>query len=88
MNDPIFDASSVLDRSISIREELGRRILKLSEQGSSVTQIVNEVFGKEAEFNRMGIRGTYKNYTDGQFSTENLTRTFLLKADQEPLRLT
>jgi glyoxylase-like metal-dependent hydrolase (beta-lactamase superfamily II) len=88
VNDPIFDASSVLDRSISIREELGRRILKLNEQGSSVTQIVNEVFGREAEFNRMGIRGTYKNYTDGQFSTENLTRTFLLKADQEPLRST
>lgn len=75
--DPVNDAVSVLDRSISLRQETGDRILKLHNEGLTRAQILNEVFGKEATFDRMGMRATYKEYTQGQYSTENLVETFI-----------
>jgi len=77
VGDPVTDASNALDRSISVREELGRRILKLSEDGLSSAQIMNEVFGEEAMFERIGIRSSYKEFTQQQYSTENLVETFI-----------
>jgi glyoxylase-like metal-dependent hydrolase (beta-lactamase superfamily II) len=77
--DPVQDASNILDRSISIREVIGRKILKLSEDGLSSSQILKEVFGREAQFDRIGIKTTYKEFTQGQYSTENLVETFIHK---------
>jgi len=77
VGDPVLDASNILDRSISIREELGKRILKLSEEGLNSAQIMNEVFGKEAIFERTGMRVSYKEFTQQQYSTENLVETFI-----------
>jgi glyoxylase-like metal-dependent hydrolase (beta-lactamase superfamily II) len=77
--DPVKDASSVLDKSIAIREDLGSRMLKLSKDGLSSAQILKEVFGKEAQFDRIGIKATYKEFTQGQYSTENLVETFIHK---------
>jgi glyoxylase-like metal-dependent hydrolase (beta-lactamase superfamily II) len=77
VNDPVKDAMSVLDRSISLRQETGNKILKLRNDGLTKAQILNEVFGKEATFDRMGMRLTYKEFTQGQYSTENLVETFI-----------
>jgi glyoxylase-like metal-dependent hydrolase (beta-lactamase superfamily II) len=77
VNDPVKDAMSVLDRSISLRQETGNKILKLRNDGLTRAQILNEVFGKEATFDRMGMRRTYKEFTQGQYSTENLVETFI-----------
>jgi ribonuclease/clavin/mitogillin len=79
VTDPVKDASRVLDRSIELREEMGRRILKLSNEGLNANHILNEVFGKEAEFDRIGMKTTYKEFTSGQYSTENLVETFIHK---------
>jgi glyoxylase-like metal-dependent hydrolase (beta-lactamase superfamily II) len=77
VNDPISDATSVLDRSISLRLETGRRIVKLSKDGLTNSQILSEVFGREARFDRLGMNLTYKEYTQDQYSTENLVETFI-----------
>jgi ribonuclease/clavin/mitogillin len=77
VGDPVLDASNVLDRSISIREELGKRILKLNEEGLTSAQIMIEVFGKEAIFERIGMRVSYEENTQQQYSTENLVETFI-----------
>jgi glyoxylase-like metal-dependent hydrolase (beta-lactamase superfamily II) len=77
VNDPVNDAMSVLDRSISLRQETGNKILKLHNDGLTKAQILNEVFGKEAMFDRMGMKLTYKEFTQGQYSTENLVETFI-----------
>lgn len=77
--DPILDASNILDKAIAIREEIGNRIQKLSKDGLTSIQIVKEVFGKEAQFDRVGIKATYKDFTQGQYSTENLVETFIHK---------
>jgi glyoxylase-like metal-dependent hydrolase (beta-lactamase superfamily II) len=74
---PVMDASSVLDTSILLREKLGRRIVKLNEEGLTSAKIVNEVFGKESQFERVGMRTTYKEFTQGEYSTENLVETFI-----------
>jgi glyoxylase-like metal-dependent hydrolase (beta-lactamase superfamily II) len=74
--DPIVDATNVLDKSIAIREEMGNRMLKLSNDGLNSAQIVNEIFGQEARFDRIGMKATYKDFTQGQYSTENLVETF------------
>jgi glyoxylase-like metal-dependent hydrolase (beta-lactamase superfamily II) len=75
--DPVSDAMSVLDRSISLRQETGSKILKLYKDGLTKAQILNEVFGNEAMFDRMGMKLTYKEFTQGQYSTENLVETFI-----------
>lgn len=77
VNDPVGDATSILDRSISLREETGNRILKLSSDGLTNVQIVDEVFGQEATFERIGMKLTYKEFTQDQYSTENLVDTFV-----------
>jgi glyoxylase-like metal-dependent hydrolase (beta-lactamase superfamily II) len=77
VNDPVSDATNTLDRSISLRQETGSRILKLSKDGLTNGQIVSEVFGEEAKFDRLGMRLTYKEYTQDQYSTENLVETFI-----------
>jgi glyoxylase-like metal-dependent hydrolase (beta-lactamase superfamily II) len=76
VNDPVSGATGILDRAISLREETGNRILKLSKDGLNNAQIVEEVFGKEAEFDRLGMHFTYKEYTQNQYSTENLVESF------------
>jgi ribonuclease/clavin/mitogillin len=75
--DPVVDATSVLDKAISIREEIGNRIVKLSEDGLDSTQILKEAFGKEAQFDRIGMKATYKDFTQGQYSTENLVESYI-----------
>jgi glyoxylase-like metal-dependent hydrolase (beta-lactamase superfamily II) len=77
VNDPVGDASNILDRSISLRQETGSKILKLSNDGLTNAQILSEVFGKEATFSRIGMNLTYKEYTQNQYSTENLVETFI-----------
>jgi len=77
VGDPVTDASNVLDRSISIREQLGRRIMKLNKDGLSSAQIMSEVFGKEAMFDRIGMKVSYKDFTQQQYSTGNLVETFI-----------
>lgn len=79
VNDPILDPNSVLDRTISIREEMGNKILRLNKEGLTPDQILGEVFGEEAGYDRMGMKGTYNEFTEGQFSTLNLVLTFLQK---------
>jgi glyoxylase-like metal-dependent hydrolase (beta-lactamase superfamily II) len=77
VNDPVGGATDILDRSISVRRETGGRILKLNKEGLTNAQIMREVFGKEAEFDRLGMKLTYKEYTQGQYSTENMVETFI-----------
>lgn len=77
VNDPVSDAASILDRSISLREATGNRIVKLNKEGLTNVQILSEVFGKEARFDRLGMNLTYKEYTQGQYSTENLVEAFI-----------
>jgi glyoxylase-like metal-dependent hydrolase (beta-lactamase superfamily II) len=77
VNDPVTDATNTLDRSISLRQETGKRILKLSEDGLTNGQIVSEVFGGEARFDRLGMNFSYKEYTQGQYSTENVVESFI-----------
>jgi glyoxylase-like metal-dependent hydrolase (beta-lactamase superfamily II) len=77
VNDPVSDAVTILDRSISTRQEAGDKIVKLNREGLTNTQILSEVFGKEATFERMGMKLTYKEYTQGQYSTENMVETYI-----------
>lgn len=77
VNDPVGDAMNILDRSISLREETGHRILELSRNGLTNVQIVEEVFGHEAAFERNGMKLIYKESTQDQYSTENLVDTFI-----------
>jgi ribonuclease/clavin/mitogillin len=79
VTDPVKDASSVLDQSIEIREEMGRRIMRLSDEGLNTNQILSEVFGKEAQSSLFGMKATYKEFTSGQYCTENLVETFIHK---------
>ena len=67
----------MLDKSIAIREEIGNRIMKLSKDGLNSTQILSQVFGKEAQFDRIGMKATYRDFTQGQYSTENVVETFV-----------
>jgi glyoxylase-like metal-dependent hydrolase (beta-lactamase superfamily II) len=84
VNDPILDASGTLDRTISIRERMGNKIVQLEREGLTPDQILKEVFLKEASYDRMGMKGTYKEFTQGHFSTLNLVLTFLKHEDDKP----
>ena len=75
--DPILEATNMLDKSIAVREEIGNRIMKLSKDGLNSTQILSQVFGKEAQFDRIGMKATYRDFTQGQYSTENVVETFV-----------
>jgi hypothetical protein len=83
VNDPIPDPISALKRTILVREEMGKRILKLDREGLSPDKILEELFVGEASFDRMGMKGTHKEFTQGHFSTLNLVLTFLKKKDTD-----
>jgi len=79
----VTDASAVLDRTIVYLESLGERVQRLHEKGMSPAEIRDVIFGEEAAALRymLRVRGvqklTFRDFTNDQFSTENLVRSFL-----------
>jgi len=64
----IVDPMETLDGVINHLESLGRRIEALNETGLSLSEIRQEVFGEEDPISK---------FTQNQFSTENMVRSFL-----------
>jgi glyoxylase-like metal-dependent hydrolase (beta-lactamase superfamily II) len=79
----VTEASGVLDRTIVYLESLGKRVLKLHEKGLSPIEIRDLILGQEAT-TPLFMHGshreqklTFSDFTDEQFSTKNLIRSFL-----------
>ena len=75
----VTDASVVLDRTIVYLENLGERVRRLREEGMSAAEIRDVIFGQEATISFGGQKLPYRDFTNDQFSTENLIRSFLEK---------
>lgn len=81
----VTEASAVLDRTIVYLESLGERVLRLHEKGMSSVEIRDLIFGQEAIAPRFmlcprrGRKPTFRDFTNDQFSTENLIYSFLKK---------
>ena len=77
----VADASAVLDRTVVYLESLGERVLRLHEEGMSPVEIRDVIFGQEAAVSFGGQKLPFRDFTNDQFSTENLVRSFLKKQD-------
>jgi len=81
----VIEASALLDRTIVYLESLGERVLRLHEKGMSSVEIRDLIFGQEAIAPRFmlrprgGRKPTFHDFTNDQFSTENLIHSFLKK---------
>jgi glyoxylase-like metal-dependent hydrolase (beta-lactamase superfamily II) len=75
----VTDASAALDRTIVYLESLGERVLRLREEDMSAAEIRDVIFGQEATLSFGGQKLPFRNFTNDQFSTENLVRSFLKK---------
>ena len=75
----VTDASAVLDRTIVYLESLGERVQRLHEKGMSPVEIRDVIFGQEATISLAGQKLTFRDFTNDQFSTENLIHSFLKK---------
>jgi glyoxylase-like metal-dependent hydrolase (beta-lactamase superfamily II) len=73
----VADASMVLDRTIVYLESLGERVQRLHEKGRSPAEIRDAIFGQEAAMPIAGQKITFRDFTNEQFSTENLIHSFL-----------
>jgi len=75
----VTDASAVLDRTIVYLESLGKRVRRLHDEGMSAAEIRDVIFGQEATLLFGGQKLPFRDFTNDQFSTENLIRSFLKK---------
>jgi len=75
----VTDASAALDRTIVYLESLGERVLRLREEDMSAAEIRDVIFGQEATLSFGGQKLPFRDFTNDQFSTENLVRSFLKK---------
>lgn len=71
------DASLILDRTISYLEVLGERVQTLHKKGRSPTEIRDVIFGQEATMSFAGQKLLFRDFTNNQFSTENIIHSFL-----------
>lgn len=70
----VDDGRNALESCIQYLREMAKKARNLNEQGLSVNEIVQELFGGEQT---IGAFGTFKDMTQGQFSTENLVKELL-----------
>ena len=75
----VTDASAALDRTIVYLESLGERVLRLREEDMSAAEIRDVIFGQEATISFGGQKLPFRDFTNDQFSTENLIHSFLKK---------
>jgi len=75
----VTDAAAVLDRTIVYLESLGERVQRLHKKGMSPIEIRDVIFGHEATASFAGQRVLFRDFTNDQFSTENLISSFLKK---------
>jgi glyoxylase-like metal-dependent hydrolase (beta-lactamase superfamily II) len=73
----VTDASRVLDRTIVYLESIGERVQRLHEKSMSPAEIRDVIFGQEANMPIAGQKITFRDFTNEQFSTENLIHSFL-----------
>lgn len=70
----VEDGRNAIKSCIQYFKEMAKEARDLNEQGLSINEVVQELFGGEQT---IGAFGTFKEMTQGQFSTENLVRELL-----------